>query len=211
MILLKCEACGGNELKKQGNVYECTFCGSKYILDTNENIINKNLTEDDIISKLVYANQLHEADKYGEELKILTECYEKDSSNSGILTKLGRCYRSLNYIDKAIEYYNMAIEINPNEAAAYSNIGTIHILRGDYDKALPYYEKGLPLFDKADFDYWIAYANYAVVIAKQGDPKRADEMIKEAELRGYKNGKILRQMAGIKKKGILSGLKSLFS
>ena len=36
-------------------------------------------------------------------------------------------------------------------------------------------------------------------------------MIKEAELRGYKNGKILRQMAGIKKKGILSGLKSLFS
>ena len=154
MILLKCEACGGNELKKQGNVYECTFCGSKYILDTDENIINKNLTEDDIISKLVYANQLHEADKYGEELKILTECYEKDSSNSGILTKLGRCYRSLNYIDKAIEYYNMAIEINPNEATAYSNIGTIHILRGDYDKALPYYEKGLPLFDKADFDYW---------------------------------------------------------
>ena len=211
MILLRCEACGGNELKKQGNVYECTFCGSKYILDTDENIINKNLTEDDIISKLVYANQLHEADKYGEELKILTECYEKDSSNYCILTKLGRCYRSLNYIDKAIVYFILAFEINPYEAASYSNLGTIHILRGDYDKALPYYEKGLPLFDKADFDYWIAYANYAVVIAKQGDPKKADAMIKEAESHGYKNGKILRQMAGIKKKGILSGLKSLFS
>jgi len=211
MILLRCEACGGNELKRQSNLYECAFCGSKYILDTNENIINKNLTEDDIISKLGYANQLHETDNYGAELKILIECYEKDSYNASILTKLGRCYRNLNHIDKAIEYYNMALEINPNEAAAYSNIGTIHILRGDYDKAIPYYEKGLPLFDKADFDYWVAFANYAIVIAKQGDLKRADKMIKEAELHGYKNGETLRQMGGIKKKGIVSGLKSLFS
>ena len=60
MILLRCEACGGNQLKKQGNLYECAFCGSKYILDTNETIINKSLTEDDIISKLGYANQLHQ-------------------------------------------------------------------------------------------------------------------------------------------------------
>ena len=36
MILLRCEACGGSELKRHGNFYECAFCGSKYILDAQE-------------------------------------------------------------------------------------------------------------------------------------------------------------------------------
>lgn len=211
MILIKCEACGGNELKRQGNVYQCSFCGSMYIMDTNEMVANKELTDTEIIKKLEYSKQLHEVDRFVDELNVLTECYEKDSNNSSILTKLGRCYRCLNYIDKAIECYNMALEINPNEASAYTNLGTIHILRGDYDKAAPCYEKGLPLFDKADYDYWIAYANYAIVIAKQGDLSRAEEMIKEAESHGYNKGNQIRKMVGIKKNGILSSLKSFFS
>ena len=69
----------------------------------------------------------------------------------------------------------------------------------------------LPLHDKAEYDYWIAYANYALVIAMQGDKARAEKMIREAELHGYKNGEQLRKMAGIRKNGILSGIKALFS
>lgn len=107
--------------------------------------------------------------------------------------------------------YEEALKINPDEAAAYTNMGAIYIMRGEYDRAARCYEKGLPLHDKAEYDYWIAYANYAHVIAMQGDKARVEKMIREAELHGYKNGEQLRKMAGIRKNGILSGIKALFS
>lgn len=54
------------------------------------------------------------------------------------------------------------------------------------------------MIDKSEFDYWIAYANYAVVVAKEGNPKKAERMIREAEAKGYQNGNTLRKMAGMK-------------
>ena len=211
MILLRCEACGASELKRHGNVYECAFCGSKYILDSRERVAIRELTDVEIISKLERARQMHEARKYAEELEILIECHENAPENASVLTDLGRCYRCMHEIDKAIMCYEETLKINPYEAAAYTNMGTIYILRGEYDRAAGCYEKGLPLHDKAEYDYWLAYANYAVVIAMQGDKARAEKMIREAELHGYKNGEQLRKMAGIRKKGILSGIKALFS
>ena len=68
------------------------------------------------------------------------------------------------------------------------------------------YDKGLPLIDKCEFDYWIAQANYAVAVAKLGDPKKAEKMISEAEARGYTKGDVIRKMAGIKKKTFFSRL-----
>ena len=211
IILLRCEACGASELKRHGNVYECAFCGSRYILDSRERVAIRELTDGEIISKLEQARRLHEARKYAEELGILIECHENDPKNASVLTTLGRCYRCVHEIDRAIMCYEEALKINPDEAAAYTNMGAIYIMRGEYDRAARCYEKGLPLHDKAEYDYWIAYANYALVIAMQGDKARAEKMIREAELHGYKNGEQLRKMAGIRKNGILSGIKALFS
>ena len=53
-------------------------------------------------------------------------------------------------------------------------------------------------------------ANYAVVVAKLGNPKKAESMIQEAEARGYKNGPEIRKMAGIEKKSFFSRLGSAF-
>lgn len=68
IILLRCEACGASELKRHGNVYECAFCGSRYILDSRERVAIRELTDGEIISKLEQARRLHEARKYAEEL-----------------------------------------------------------------------------------------------------------------------------------------------
>ena len=46
--------------------------------------------------------------------------------------------------------------------------------------------------------YWIANANFAIAVAKLGDPVRAEKMVRESETHGYKNGKGAREMAGIK-------------
>lgn len=211
MIMLKCEACGGNEIKRNGNIYECAYCGSKYLLDLHDNIVDKELTEAKIIAILEESKKLHGAERYADELEILIKALEMDKNNAGIMVKLGRCYRCLNLLDKAIECYKRTLELNPNEGTAYTNMGTINILRQNYEEAAKCYEKGLPLIDKADFDYWIANANYAIAVAKLGNPQKAEEMIKESESRGYKNGKALRKMAGIESKSLVSMISSFFS
>lgn len=211
MILLKCDACGGNDLKRGGNVYECSYCGSKYILDERDNLVGKELTEAKIIALLERSKQLHETDKFAEELEVLIKAFEMDENNASIMVKLGRCYRCMDLPDKAIECYKRTLELNPNEGTAYTNMGTIYILRQNYDEAAKCYEKGLPIIDKATFDYWIAYANYAIAVARLGDPKKAESMIMESEAHGYKNGDGVRKLAGIDNKSLASRLRKLFS
>lgn len=211
MIPLKCEACGGNDLKRFGNTYECTYCGSKYLIDSRENIVEKELTEAKLIAILQKTRALHEADRYTEELTLLIQALEQDANNASILVRLGRCYRCLNLPDKAIACYQRTLELNPYEGTAYTNMGTIHLLRENYLDAAKCYEKGLPLIDKADFDYWVANANYAVAVARLGNPQRAEEMIRESEARGYKNGQAIRKMAGIQSRSLLAKIGSFFS
>ena len=211
MIMLKCEACGGNDLKRLGNMYECSYCGSKYMLDERDELVGKELTEVKIIALLEKSKQLHEADNFSEELEVLIKAFEMDGNNAQITVKLGRCYRCIGLPDKAIECYKRTLELNPNEGTAYTNMGTIYLLREDYGEAAKNYEKGLPLIDKATFDYWIANANYAVAVAKLGDPKRAENMIRESEAHGYQNGEAARKLAGIKTNSLFSGLRKLFS
>lgn len=192
-------------------MYGCSYCGSKYMLDEHDELVGKELTEAKIIALLEKSKQLHEVDNFSEELEVLIKAFEMDGNNSQITVKLGRCYRCIGLPDKAIECYKRTLELNPNEGTAYTNMGTIYLLREDYKEAAKYYEKGLPLIDKATFDYWIANANYAVAVAKLGDPKRAENMIRESEAHGYKNGEDVRKLAGIKSNSLFSGLRKLFS
>lgn len=211
MMMLKCDACGGNELKRVGNVYECSYCGSKYILDEHDNPVGKELTEAKIIALLEKSEQLHETNKFAEELEVLIKALEMDENNAGITVKLGKCYRCINLLDKAIECYKRTLELNPNEGTAYTNMGTIYILRQNYEEAVKCYEKGLPIIDKATFDYWIANANYAVAVGKLGDPQTAEKMIEESGAHGYKYGEKARELSDIKAKSLISGIRKLFS
>lgn len=211
MIMLKCEACGGNDLRRLGNMYECSYCGSKYMLDEHDELVGKELTETKIIALLEKSKRLHESDNFSEELEVLIKALEMDGNNAQITVKLGRCYRCIGLPDKAIECYKRTLELNPNGGTAYTNMGTIYLLREEYGEAAKNYEKGLPLIDKATFDYWIANANYAVAVAKLGDPKRAENMIRESEAYGYQNGEAARKLAGIKSNSLFSGIRKLFS
>lgn len=211
MRMIKCDACGAYEFKRVGNICQCSFCGSKYILDECDNLVGKELTEAKLITLLEDSKKLHELGKYTEELKVLVKALEMDENNANTMVKLGRCYSSLKFYDKAMECYKKTLELDPNEGAAYANMGLIYILRQNYEEAAKCYEKGLPMIDKATFDYWVVYANYAVAVAKLGNPKKAEKIIKEAEARGYENGEKVRKMAGIKTKSLICGIKTLFS
>ena len=140
-------------------------------------------------------------ENYEEEFIVLSRALELDPQCAATLNKLGRCCRAQGQNSQALQYYKDAIAINPNEGVAYTNIGIIHLLNHKWSEAVQYYEKGLPLINMKTSDYWTAYANYAVAVAKLGNPDKAKKMIKDAESHGYPNGKAIREQAGIKDDG----------
>lgn len=201
MEKIMCESCGGNSFKREGNIYVCEFCGSKYLCNDDHTVANKTLTDAKLVNYYLEAAKFQLNGDFSNELKVLTKALEEDENNSLTLVKIGRCYRNLNLHSKAIEMYNKAIAIDEKTGAAYTNIGTICILNQNWAEAAAYYEKGLKFIDKSEADYWIAYANYAVAVAKLGNTAKAAQMISEAEKHGYKNGDGCRQLAGIKTGG----------
>jgi tetratricopeptide (TPR) repeat protein len=68
-----------------------------------------------------------------------------------------------------MECYKKAASINPNYAAAFSNIGVTFYRRGYFEKAVEYFEKAIeldPHFDRA-------YDNKVIVLRENGEHNRA--------------------------------------
>ncbi len=173
----------------------CGNCGTKCasnLADGNNAAIKARLV--DLYEK---ANALMNQGNYAQELNVLNEAYGLDRNNADTLIKIGRCYRALGNSDKALEIYRQAIAIDPKSGTAYTNIGTIFLLKQNWAEAAKQYETGLQFIDKATYDHWVAQANYAVAVAKLGNIQRAEALIREAELHGYQNGNACRAMAGI--------------
>lgn len=196
-----CESCGGNSFKIKGSAYECEFCGSKFSVADDSTIVDKTLTDVKIVQYYLDAAKYQLSNDFSNELKVLTSALEADKNNPLTMVKIGRCYRNLHLHTEAIKMYKRAIEIDEEIGTAYTNLGTISILNKNWEEAVSYYKKGLKYIDKNEDDYWTAYANYAIAVAKMGDITTAEKMISEAETHGYKNGDGCRQMAGIAKKG----------
>lgn len=198
MKLIKCECCGSNQLQKHGaNAMICSFCGSIYRMDENERVTSKELADAKIISLYLDAEKFRQANKYGDEIQILTQALELDEERAVSWVKLGRAYRVCNFHDKALECYERARTIDPQNAQAYTNIGAVYLVQQKYKEAAEYYEKGMALISESDVDYPVVLANYAIVVAKNGDKRKAAKLIKQAEKRGYPNGPAARKMAGL--------------
>lgn len=196
MIKVECECCGG-QLKRKGNAYECEFCGSKFVFNADDKIESGAITDTKLLNLYIKAADFMLKGRYIDELDVLTEALELDETNTTTMIKMGRCYRNLGFKVKAAKMYLEALKIDPNEGTAYTNLGAIYLLNKDYNNAAKYYEQGLPLIDKSNDDYWTAYANYAICVAKTGHPLKAGKMIREAEKHGYKTGKACRKLAGL--------------
>lgn len=198
MKLIKCECCGGNQFqKKAGNSMICSFCGSVYRLDENENIMSKEITDAKVMSLFLDAEKCRKARNHIDEIQYLIKALELDENRAITWVKMGRAYRESNLLDKAIECYEKAIEIDPNYPQSYTNIGAVYLVKKEYENAKEFYEKGLPLFESSDIDYPIVLANYGLVVAMTGDKKKAAELINKAEKLGYAYASNARKAAGL--------------
>jgi len=71
--------------------------------------------------------------------------------------------------DRAIEDYNVAIRIDPEDAFAYNNRGNAYRGKGDYDRAIADYNKAIGLDPK----FAMAYNNRGAAYKGKGDNERA--------------------------------------
>jgi len=93
-----------------------------------------------------------------------------------LYTNLGILFLSVKDYDRAAEYLEKAIEINPYMARSYINLGTVYTFKEMPDKAMKYYKKGLELNPHMAE----ALCNLGGLYSDKGDGKNAVECYEKA-------------------------------
>jgi tetratricopeptide (TPR) repeat protein len=128
----------------------------------------KIMTNEELNQKVEeYKKKGNEHYAYGNFGKTL-ECYEElikiSPVDTKIYTRMGYCCQKTN-VKKAIEYYLLAIEADPNNAEACHNLGSLYFTKGDYDKSIAYLGRAVSLDPK---DASTRY-NLGIACAHKGD------------------------------------------
>ena len=113
------------------------------------------------------ADQLRLTKAYNKETDVLSAV---DWFNKGYNAQLNKEY------DKAISFYLRVIELNPDYAKAYNNLGVAYKNQGNTTKAIQLYEKAIEL----NPDYADAYYNLGVAYKDQGNLIKAIQNYEKA-------------------------------
>lgn len=98
------------------------------------------------------------------------------NDNDIIFYRLGVAYgRHKNNLEKAIEYFNRSIFINPKNADAYQDLGVVYAMKKDFDNALYCFNKTLQLNPQNEK----MFLNIANVYFAKGDTARAKQYLEK--------------------------------
>ncbi len=105
--------------------------------------------------------------------------------------KLGVEYYNKGKMEKALEEFQKAIEINPFYAEAYNNLGAVYLYKEEYEKAIPYLEKAI----EVDPAYGFPHYNLAIALHYLGKDEGAIAELKQAIKLNPRNFKAYYNMA----------------
>ncbi len=85
----------------------------------------------------------------------------------------GFTYQNQGDLDKALEEYEKAVQLNPGNTRAYTNAGAIHLRREEYDRAIQQFKKVIEL------SQWDTKAHYNLGYAylKKGEVEKAQKEV----------------------------------
>lgn len=109
---------------------------------------------------------------------------------------IGDCQQRLGNLDKAIDSYEFAMELNPESARYPSSIATACVGSGKYDRAIGYAEDALAI----DPEYAQALATMAICYGLKDDPVMHKHYSVKAAEAGYKLEKIDATIKALKKR-----------
>ena len=115
---------------------------------------------------------------------------EETETLASVFHNLGYGYNAMGNYDKALEYFEKALEIresklgkdHPSTASTYNNIGEVYRAKGDYDKALEYYGKAMEIKEsKLGKDHPVTAATYNNIGGVYGAKGDYDEALEYCE------------------------------
>ncbi|XP_041591823.1 protein O-mannosyl-transferase TMTC1 isoform X2 [Vulpes lagopus] len=93
----------------------------------------------------IYSKQEH----HDKALDVIDKALQLKPKDPKVVSELfftkGNQLREQNLLDKAFESYKAAVELNPDQAQAWMNMGGIQHIKGNYVSARAYYERALQL------------------------------------------------------------------
>jgi len=96
--------------------------------------------------------------------------------NAGQLLKQANRFKREGRLDEAIALYHQVIELSPNFAWAYNNLGDVLVRQGKLDEAIAFYYQSLKINPNSS---WL-HSSLGEALAKQGDLEGAIEYIQKA-------------------------------
>ena len=126
-----------------------------------------------------------------DELEKLKAKFEENPEDFELTKKLANMYLELNRPEDAVVYLSKALELNPDYAQGYNQIGVCYVTQNKLDEA----EKSLINALKLDFDLIEAHFNLATLYQKRGDYKRALSHFKEVVLKNPDDYVVYHRMA----------------
>ena len=93
------------------------------------------------------------------EINALKERVQKDPKDVQAWARLANIYQDAGMIEPAIEFYQRAIDLRPNDANLLTDLGICYQERKEFDKALALLERA----QKADPSHWHSLYNIVVV------------------------------------------------
>ncbi|XP_042323572.1 protein O-mannosyl-transferase TMTC1 isoform X5 [Sceloporus undulatus] len=93
----------------------------------------------------IYSKQ----ENYNKALEAIDKALQLKPKDPKVISELfftkGNQLREQNHLDKAFESYKVSVDLNPEQAQAWMNMGGIEHIKGNYITARNYYEKALQL------------------------------------------------------------------
>lgn len=92
---------------------------------------NSDSPKPDMLESAMKAFLLYEQERYDEARVLFEELAELDVSEGYYRTALGAICLAMDGVDKALEYFNQALQLNPQDTAALINRGEVHLRLGN--------------------------------------------------------------------------------
>jgi Flp pilus assembly protein TadD len=94
--------------------------------------------------------------------------------------KQGFTYQDQGDLDKTIEEYNKAVELNPNHLKAHMNLGAAYMRREEYDQAIDQFSAVI----KLNYYHANAHYNLGYIYTLKGEKEKAQEELKVLKMIG---------------------------
>ena len=128
----------------------------------------------------VKAKALYFLQRDAEAVDALKKAASRTPQDAEIPYDLGRIYYQLGRHADAAAAFQQATTLDARAYKAWDNLGLAMEALGDVAQAQQYYLKALALVHKDHPRYDVVYANFADLLIKQGDPRRAFDLAAEA-------------------------------